>query len=205
MKNNKLILDYSKLSDAKLSLRSGDVVNSLTDNDYFPVTVPSLTEFTALRTAFVQALDRTTTGDRYLIAVKNQTRKTLLSAMRQLAMTIDAQGNGDKAKLITSGFLLSSTAESSTLGAPENFKIADGKNPSELILSCKMAQNAASYLFDIAEEPISENTIWKTQADSRRSYTFRNLNSGSRIFCRIRAIGRKGQEISSEVLSRVVQ
>ena len=206
MKTPKLILDYAKLADTHLNFKALTVVNALTKNTNFPTTTPTLPNFTTLQTAFSEALGKTTSGDRQLIALKNQAKEELLAGMRQLAMDIDAQSNGDKAMLLSSGFDLASAGESPTaLMQPTEFKILDGINTGELKFSCRRVQNAVSYIFEYADEQPAEDTQWKMQPSSTREFTFKNLRSGIRVFGRIKAVGRKGQEANSDVLSRIVQ
>ena len=126
--------------------------------------------------------------------------------MRQLAMDIDAQGNGDKAVLLSSGFDLASTSEGSlSIGIPNDFKILDGLNSGELKFSCKRVINAVSYLVEYTDEVPAETTQWKFVPTSTREYTLKGLRSGLRIYGRMKAVGRKGQTANSEVLSRLVQ
>ena len=56
MKNSKLIKDYAKLSEANLDLKAQMVVINLTGNPHFPVTEPTLADFTLVRTAYTTAL-----------------------------------------------------------------------------------------------------------------------------------------------------
>ncbi|MBU0696252.1 MAG: fibronectin type III domain-containing protein [Bacteroidetes bacterium] len=206
MKQLKLILDYSKLSDANLNTKSKAVVIAMTGNDSFPSTTPTLAEFTNLQTAYNYALDNCSAGGKVLIAIKNQAKIDLLNGMRQLAMDVDAQSNGDRTMLVSSGFELASMGDNPTnLGAPTDFKIMDGMNNGELKFTCKKADNAVSYLVEYTDELPAETTQWKIQPTTSRETTVKGLRSGIRVYGRIKAIGRKGQEANSDVLSRVVQ
>lgn len=138
MKNPKLILDYNRLSDAALSLKAINVKNSLTGNADFPTTTPSLADFTLIQEGYDTALSKIISGDRIQIALKNQSRATLLATLRQLALDIDAQANGDRAKLLSSGFDLAATGETATsISVPTEFRIVDGLNAGELKFVCK--------------------------------------------------------------------
>ena len=206
MKQLKLIQDYSKLSDANLNAKSKAVVIALTGNASFPTTLPSMTDFTSLQSAYGTALGNGSAGGKVLIAIKNQAKADLVNGMRQLAMDVDAQSNGDRTMLVSSGFDLASSGDNpSYLGTPTDFKIIDGINNGELKFSCKKAENAVSYIVEYTEEVPVEDTQWKMQPTTTRETTLRGLHSGSRVYGRIKAIGRKGQEANSDVLSRVVQ
>ena len=206
MKQQKLITDYSKFPDGILNFKSKTVVNSLTGNASFTVTTPTIADFTLLQTAYSNALDKTTGGDRQLIALKNQAKDDLLNAMRQLAMDVDAQANGDKALLLSTGFDLGSSGDiPSVLGLPTDFKILDGMNAGELKFICKRADHAVSYILEYTDELPTPATQWKMQPSSSRELMVRGLRSGIRVYGRIKAIGRKGQEANTDVLSRIVQ
>lgn len=206
MKNQKLILDYGRLSDANLNLKAISVVKGLTDNPNFPTTTPTPANFALLQVAYADALNNALSGNRQYIASKNKVREDLLAAMRRLAMDIDAQGNGDKAMLLSSGFDLASTNEASPgIDVPNDFKILDGINSGELKFSCKRVINAVSYLIEYTDEPPAETTQWKFVPTSTREFTIKGLRSGLRIYGRMKAVGRKGQTANSDILSRLVQ
>ncbi len=206
MKTPKLITDYGRYADAVLNQKAINVRVALTDNEYFPLTLPTLADFTVVQQAYDSALSKTASADRIQIAIKNQARLTLLLAMRQLAMDIDAKANGDKAKLLSCGLDLVAAGDSvSSITTPTDFRILDGLNAGELKFSCKKVANAVSYLFEYTEEIPTEDTKWKVLTSSSRELTIRGLRSNVRIYGRIKAVGRKGQEANSEVLSRLVQ
>ncbi|WP_293302396.1 hypothetical protein [Pedobacter sp. UBA4863] len=206
MRLNKLILDYSKLSDTALNQKAFNVKNALTDNVNFPVTVPTLSDFTSLQQSFEEGITKSVNGDRIQIALKNQARAALLAGIRQLALNIDAQANGDRAKLLSSGFDLAvSNEHPSTITAPIDFKLLDGLNAGEMKFTFKRVLHAVSYLFELSDTPPDENTQWTVVPGATRTYTFKGLRSGNRIYGRVQVVGRKGQQIASEILSRVVQ
>jgi hypothetical protein len=206
MRQTTLVRDYSRLSDANLDLRAGTVVTGLTGNPAFPVTTPPIAEFGALRTAYSTALAESYSGERNAIAIKNQARIDLLAAMKQLAQNLESLAPGDKVKLVSSGFELGSDGENiPPLAAPTEFSITDGVNLGELRFSVRRVPNAVSYVHEYTEEIPSETSRWVSKVSSSREHVFTGLRSGIRIYGRTAAIGRKGQEAYTPVMSRVVQ
>ncbi|WP_343533937.1 hypothetical protein [Pedobacter sp.] len=206
MKISKLLTNYGKLSDANLNQKAIDIKNSLTNNPNFNVALLSLANFTTVQEDFEAALALVTSRDRVKIALKNQSRLLLVQAMYQLALEVNAQANGDRAKLLSSGFDLANAGESNPLIIPPtDFKISEGLNNGELKFSCKKVLAAVSYLFEYTDETPAEETKWTALSASTKELTIRGLRSGTRIYGRIKAIGTKGQEASSEILSRIVQ
>jgi len=206
MKISKLVTNYGKLSDANLNQKATDIKNSLTNNPNFDADSLSLTNFITLQLNYEAALRLVTSRDRVKIALKNQSRLLLLQGMSQLALEVNAQANGDRAKLLSSGFDLAQDGDSNALiSTPTDFKISEGLNNGELKFSCKKVLNAVSYVFEYTDELPTEDTKWVAISASTKELTIKGLRSGTRIYGRIKAIGTKGQEASSEILSRIVQ
>jgi len=206
MRIPKLIIDYGRTPDAVLSRKAVNIKNSLTGNENFPTTTPALAVFTASQEAYDEALTKASNGDRILIALKNQAKEDLAAKLRQLGLDIEAQANFDKAKLLSSGFDLASSTDTPThISVPSDFRILDGQNPGEIKMMCKREGNARSYAFEYTNEMPTEATVWMVIVSTTREITIKGLRSNSRIYGRVKAIGTKGQEVSTEVMSRLVQ
>ena len=206
MRSAKLVKTYSRLSEANLDFKAQMVIVNLTGNPSFPVTTPTLADFTLTKEAYSQALQNCADGNRTAIALKNQAKDELLSAMRILATNVESLAQGDRAKMVSSGFELGSDGENiPPIGVPENFVIAHGLNAGELLLSVKAMSHAISYVFEYTEGPVTENSIWISKVSSSREHLFTGIKSGVRIYARVAVIGRKGQEVYSNILTRVVQ
>jgi hypothetical protein len=206
MKNERAIIDYSRLSSANLKLTAENVVNCLTDNPNFPTTMPTLEAFTELVTAFSVALDKSLSGDKVLIALKNQAKVNLLTGLRTLSTSINVIAYGNRAMLLSSGLLLAGQGEAQTsILPPTDVKLWDTGNPGEMWASCKKVRGAINYSFEYATEVPTSTTRWHAEVDSSREHLFKNLPSGTRIYVRIRAFGHRGLQSISEVVSRMVQ
>lgn len=206
MKNITLIKDYSKLTEAGLDLKGGKIIASLTGNPDFPATVPSLADFTAVKNTYSANLVAASNGDRAAIATKNQDKDSLLGAMRMLAINLEGLALGNQAKLVSTGFDLASTGESvPAMLAPTGFKLSDGLNTGEIKSTVKGVAQAIMYSHDYCLTAPDENAVWVTRVTSTVSTVFTDLPSGTRVYARVGAIGRKDQLVYSDVLSRVVQ
>lgn len=206
MRRPSLLKDYSKYSDNNLEHRAEAVMLSLNGNLNFPATVPTLANFTTIKEAFSTALEGSIDGGRTPIAIKNYARGQLLEAMRQLALNVESLAPGDRARLTSSGFELGSEGESAPpIEAPKNFVISNGINAGEIKLSVQGVQQAVSYVHEYTEDPVTPESKWTSRVSSSREYLFTGLQSGIRIHGRTAVIGRKGQQVYSPVLARVVQ
>lgn len=206
MKVSSLVTDYSRLSDTNLEFKAQAVIVSLTANANFPTTMPALTELTALKAAFSTALENALDGARTAIALKNQARSELVNCLRFLSVNIESQALGDKAKLLSSGFDLASEGENvPPLTPPAEFKLTDGINPGEIRSAVKRVPQAVAYNHEYTLSSPDSQTAWVVKSGSSREFLFSGLPSGQRVYVRVAAIGRKGQEAYTNVLSRVVQ
>lgn len=206
MKKDRIITNYGKYNDVQLDFKAKHIIENLTDNPNFPTTSPSLADFTALSTSYNVALNKAKTGEKSQIANKNAIRRSLLNTMQELAVNIESQAFNDRSRLISSGFDVNSNSGStSQLSAPKDFKVLDGANKGEIKLTSSGATNALSYVHEYTEDELTENAVWKSETSSSRTHIFRNLNSGQRIYARSKAVGTKGQEVTSNTLSRIIQ
>ncbi|HET8830246.1 MAG TPA: hypothetical protein VFM79_12950, partial [Pelobium sp.] len=97
------------------------------------------------------------------------------------------------------------TPTRSQLTAPTDFKLTDGPNPGELRLSIKPVRVARSYNYEYTPEPYSVESKWSARGSSSSEFVFANMEIGKRVYCKVTAIGTRGQALSSNVLSRIVQ
>lgn len=206
MRKPTLVKDYSKLNEANLELKSTEIIANLTGNVNFPVTVPSLADFTLIKDNYSSKLIAAGNGDKSAIAFKNESKQQLLDNLRFLAINIESQAMGNRAKMVTSGFDLAGSGENvPVLNTPENFKLSDGINPGEIRSEVKRVAQAKMYSHEYCLEPPTENTVWISHMVSTREFTFTGLPSGTRVYVRVAVIGSKKQIAYSVVLSRIVQ
>ncbi len=206
MKRSSVSRNYQRLSDANLNTRAETIVESLTGNENFPVTSPTVTVFAAAAELYNARLNASISSRaRVDIILKNDAREALLEQLRLLAVNVESLAAGDLAKLSTSGLILTyQGGHSVPVEAPGNFRLRPGKNPGELVLSIKRVASAISYIFEYTFGPITEDSKWISRGSSSKEYTFTNLPRGTEIFCRVAAIGSRGQEVYSVVLSTIV-
>ena len=138
--------------------------------------------------------------------MKNQDKDTLLGSMRMLAINLEGLALGNQAKLVSTGFDLASSGDSvPAIGAPTNFRLSDGLNSGELRTLVKGVDRAMMYSHEYSLTPPDADTAWITWVCSSVGNTFSDLPSGTRVYARVGAIGRKDQLVYSDVLSRIVQ
>jgi hypothetical protein len=206
MKYTRLNYNYGRYNDANLDLKAQSIISSLTNNANFPETTPTLSNFTTVANTYATCLTAAASRDRVAVSLKNDARDAILGYLRLLAINVESLAEGNRSKLISSGFDLATESEGSAmLGLVTGFVLSDGMNPGEIKFSIKAVANAKSYIFEYTEEPLTADSKWISKGSSKREFTFTNLPQGKRIYGRVTAIGTRGQETTSNILSRVVQ
>ena len=102
--NTKALLSFTPASDADLSTFATRVIAGITGNSDFPTAqklaadlVPALADYTRL-------LASAQGGSRAQIEAKNVSRTALLDLLREGCRLVNFDANGDRFKLLTSGY-----------------------------------------------------------------------------------------------------
>jgi hypothetical protein len=207
MKRTILLRDYNKFNDAALDAKAQSIISALTSNANFPVTAPTLAIFTGIKNTYSTSLAKAFNRDRNAVAQKKVAKVALLANLNLLAINLESIALGDRVKLVSSGMEINSETESvPTLSAPTDMQLTDGINVGEMRFSVRATSQAIAYVFEYTLDAVpTEDNKWVSKTVSSREYLFTGLTSGVRIYCRVGAIGRKGQEAFTSIISRIVQ
>ena len=75
-----------------------------------------------------------------------------------------------------------------------------------MIVKAQTDKGTVSLLYQVAPDPINEQTEWITVADTRVKYEFTGLEEGKKYWFRVAAVGSNGQIVySTEVAQFVMQ
>ena len=204
MKKSKIILSFSKLSDAELEARSFGIVAAMTGNPHFPEPTPALADLNNGIKLFSDSLALAKTGDRVKAILKNQHRDALELLLTNLASYCSFIAQGDRFILASSGFTLN--AESSTaaiLADPSNFTVEVGNRSGDALAFVNPVPNAKAYLFRWGVAPIVNET-WLHTMHSQPFLTITGLVPGTVYSFQIGAAGSKGQTVYTKVISQMV-
>lgn len=205
MRTPRLITSYQTYSDPRLDVKAQSIIGALTGNTNFPETVPTLASFTTVAGNFTDALTLAASRDKVAVSAKNDARKALLDALRLLATNVQSLAEGDRTKLVSSGFDLNAETGGSSLLPPQDFTMSDGNSSGEMKFMVSAVAGAKSYLFEYTLEPLTDDSVWISKATTKREFVFSNLPVGKRIYGRVTVVGTKDREITSTVISRIVQ
>lgn len=188
------------MSDPEFYTRGSQIYNSLSNNVYFPDPKPTLAEFQAALSAYGDALDKCTTGDRLQSAIKNQKREQLTDLLHLLGGYVLFQSNGDETIAESSGFTVAKTpGPRPSIVKPEFYTVENGVNPNELISRCARVPNAVSYNHQYADDEQMAAGIWQSVPSTKSTCVLTGLKSGVFYNCRVEVLGVRGQVVYSDI------
>jgi len=202
MRNCKI--NFEGLAEATLLQTTRAAIIKMTANANFPNVVPTAANMVIAADNFEAAMANASTGNRDAIASKNVQKKALQGLMRSWGLYVNLLSDGNIGMLISSGLPLTKEPTPSVLGLPENLAINQAINPGSVEVSFRSVQNAISYRYEWALNPITANTVWQGTGSSLRKMVISGLEQGINYWFRVRAYGTKKQETVSDEASEFV-
>jgi hypothetical protein len=203
METLKIVNGFAKESDAQLKVRTNEIIAGITENF---ATAPGLAALSTANQNFTNALSAAINGGKYEKALKNQYRTELIEQLHLMANYVLYTCAGDRPKAISSGFSIAKQpGPGPEITKAENQKLDNGQNAGELQYSFEKVPGAKSYVYQVTQEPLTENNDWTSYMGTRRKFLFAGLESGKRYWVRVAAVGIAGQTVYSDPLSRLVQ
>jgi hypothetical protein len=188
MKNLKVALSFTRLTDGDLSAFTNTVITNMTSNTAFAKPPVALADLTKLREAFDAAVSAAMDGGTTLKAARNAAREELLTALRKLAAYVQIVAVQDEALLLSSGFSPVNTGvrTQGRLDVPL-ILFVDNAGTTRLCVRLQPVNNARSYevrATNGATTPAA--SVLSTQA---RRVIVGNLTPGTTYNIQARAIG----------------
>jgi hypothetical protein len=199
--NAKVAISFvTRSSDRLLITLSGRIVESMTGNAAYPAPFPTLAVVTATRGAYVSAVNGLSRGAQ-AIAQRNQTRAALAQALRDLALYVQHASQGDRVKLIGSGFPVQARRTRGSVGLlppPANVRLRRTRNSNQMVALCDAVPAARSYQWRYATAQAP--TAW-TQPDpiTTARFTLDNVVPGTVYIVQVRVFGTAGPSDWSDV------
>lgn len=205
MKRSKIKTPFDASSDAEFETKAGSIHDSMLKSPYFAAPVPDLSVIQTDLQGYSAALIAAKTKDKSAIAAKIDARRKLTLSLIQLADSVTTTANGDRTKLISSGFDLVKPGESNPIKKPDIITLSDGVNPGELIVKVPAVKGAKAYSPQYTPDPLTADSQWTQFMCSTSKYTFKNLPSAQKLWCKMSVMGPYGQVVYSDAVCRVVQ
>ena len=200
---NKIISPFKKNRDSELAKAAYRILSSLKGNASFTDNVLiQLLEKCLLE--FQVAMNNAADGSRTMIAIRKEKRKALIEVMVQTGYYVMQVSNGDRAKLLSSGFDVSKESfERRSLATIQSMVIKIG-NPGEANILVNAVKGARAYVHQYSIDPPSDTTAWVSETTAHRKHTFTGLKPLATYWFRVIAVGLNGQLAISDAVSRVI-
>jgi len=198
---------FDRLSNPKLAARTDQICVSMSANAaIFPSPVPSILSLSEQLEAFQLAMAKAAEGSKVDKELRNQLREEVIDMLHQLSAYVLNVANGDVAKALASGFKVKKTpAPTPDLEPADGLKLEDGALPGELALKFNRVKYAKSYEYQITPDPLTANSQWTSATGTQSKHLFQGLQSNTKYWCRVVAIGVRNQKQISSPVSRTAQ
>ena len=200
---NRIIFPFKVSRDSELVKTANRILSSLkgnanfTDNILIQLLEKCLLEFQV-------AMNNAADGSRTMIAIRKEKRKALIEVMVQTGYYVMQVSNGDRVKLLSSGFdLTKESLERRVLAAIESMVVKIG-NPGEANILVNSVKGARAYVHQYSADPPSDTTAWVSETTAHRRHTITGLKPLATYWFRVIAIGLNGQLTISDAVSRVI-
>jgi hypothetical protein len=205
MKKNRITTGFYLSTDAAFETKAESIYAAMLGNSNFPAPIPAITVVDAAVQAYQSALTAAQFRDKNSVAIKNQAREDLTVILTQLADSVMTTANGDRTMLISSGFDINKSPEPTPIIKPDTIVLADGLNAGELTLKVPAVPGARGYVHEYTLDPLTPESQWTRVMTTVSKYTFKNLKSAQKYWCRVAVVGPFDQLVYSDAVSRVVQ
>ena len=196
----------ARYPDAEFENKSTNISVQLANKTIFPTPFPELEALTAAVKAFSEALALAIDGGRIAVSKKNAARKALEKMLKKAAGYVAMVAGDDTTIAITAGFETKKPkGPRPSVTAPENIQVESGNNPGEVIVSVDAVADVKTYTFEYTTDPLSDNSTWITEMDTRCSHAFTGLKPGQKYWFRVAAVGLRGAKVYSNVVACFVQ
>ncbi|HEX6430503.1 MAG TPA: hypothetical protein VF008_22580 [Niastella sp.] len=196
---------YRRSSDKNLLQFSYQISDTLKDNPVFPDTKPSQSVLQATCDDFRVSVSMSGRNDRARLSAKNDKKAELIGLLDELAEYITTTCNGDKTKLLLSGFEIVGLKSESQDLQPITELTVQSELPGQATTRVKRVPAAKSYVHQYTSDPLSPDSVWVSETSTDREHTFTNLKSVARYWFRVIAIGKGKQAVYSPPVARVIQ
>ncbi|WP_207513172.1 fibronectin type III domain-containing protein [Longitalea luteola] len=196
---------YRTSSDPKLLKHGYQVSDTMKDNPIYANSPLLQSVLQAACDDFRLAGSMAGRKDRALLSAKNDKKAVLIGHLDVLNDYLTATCKGDKTLLLQSGFEIAGLKNESQELPPIREIVVGSDSPGIVTIRLKRVTGARSYVFQYTTDPLLSDSVWVSETSLNREHTFSNLNSVTRYWFRVYAIGKGNQTVYSPPVARVIQ
>ena len=208
-RTNVALRNFKGFSESKVLAFSDAVIAALTGNADFPTAAPMIAELVTAQATYSAALSAAKEGSRKEAAEKNKAKSAVIAILQQLCSLVNFIADGDRVKLLGSGFDISKDIETPVVIEPaKNVIINYGSNSGEMNVAVKGVKGHKGLVFEYAvateNNEMAEDSMWVSHPSSTTQCTIVNMPVGRRVLIRIGVAGPRKQLVYTIPVVRLV-
>lgn len=211
----KLIVTFSRYSEAEFQTKVRIIILNLTNNINYPepwaMQAGSLVQMNVVLDKYQELHSDSIGGDSRIIRSRNEVRVALTDMLQKLAPYLELMAQGDAKMLESTGYDLRrgfarGAASTAPLSAPGDFRVTHGRISGTLTVHVSRLAGAASYEVDISQGDGSRSSDWKHAATSASGMRIliQSLIVGQSYWVRARGVGNYGAGLWTEPIRMMV-
>lgn len=198
----RVLANVAKLNAIKLLSKGQTVHKYMSGNVHFANPSVSMADFDAALQLLEQRISNAAYADRAMIAMRDAQATVVLGMVRSLASYVDAEAQGDRDIILSSGFeVRSEPTKSGEPTAPTKVEAVMGVLSGTVVLKCKREKNVHTYVGDWKVEGAAE---WQSLISTGCKVKLEGLTPYTAYCFRMAAVNSKGQSNWSETLTAMV-
>lgn len=200
---NITIRSFKRAGDNKLPATIRLIIGRLKADQRFAPLAEQITATEKALTEYDEALTAAAGGERSLIVVKNTKREIVRSLMADLAISVQQLCKGDEAMLVNTGFDLRKV-RSANAKKPFTLEVGLGL-PGEATVRVQKVPKTRAYAHQYTTDPLTAESIWRSENDTSNEHTFRGLPSGVKLWFRVVIFDKDGKSTPLAPVARITQ
>ena len=207
MSDAKVLINFSSsgYTDLEVGNKADNIVEMMTDNPNFPKPLTELDAVTAANTTYKASLINLENGTKEDTAIKNQNRRVLEKALKNLGLYVQIKSNGDEAIILSSGFDVAGKREPvGKLPKPDGFGVKVGVAKGTVVVYCIAITYANFYEVEYAEVQADGTRNWIKLTSTKHKLEITGLTSGKQYVFRMAGGGTNPARMWSDEIATYV-
>lgn len=198
----KIRRSFHRLSDPKFNQLAQGIIESLTDNDFFPDIAPELAVFKTAYDKYFNSIPPRNIRNSVNTAAKNANKEAAIKALVKLSYMVSFYADFDIEALESSGFELANKPQpKGQVGLVRDIDLKTNGVEGMVIVQCKRDENATTYKARVSTD--QENWLW-VNANNTRTVKVHNVPVGVPLFVQMQLENAQGFSPWSDVVSGMI-
>ena len=203
MQTDKINSTFNYCREGDLAKLTRHIIDSIKNSTQFPNPPHTPADVEILLGRYSGSLSDAGKRDREKIAIKDNVKAELRLMLADLARYVTQIARGDRAILLSSGFELN-VQRAKRVQEPAKLAV-NLERAGQATTRLKRMPGARAYVHQYTADPLTPDSVWKSETTTSSVHTFSGLPSGSRFWFQVIVVTRNGEKIYWEPVTRIIQ